>query len=121
MPDPNQSAPPSFYNSMAQTGGGAAPPPPAGAPAAGGDDTDVLAAMAKMAGALKKIGKMKDGAQPYIDRMMSTMKELIVDVFKKDPKDLDAAGGDKPPTDNATPPPPEGNATPPPPPAGAPA
>jgi hypothetical protein len=46
-------------------------------------------------------------------------------VFKKDPKELDAAGGApggdaKPPTDNPTPPPPPGLPTPPPPP-GAPA
>lgn len=123
MPDPNQSAPPSFYNNMAQMGGGAAAPAGApGAPAPGGDDSEVLDAMAKMAKALKKIEKMKDGAKPYVDRIMSTMKELVVDVFKADPKSLDAASASTAtPTDNATPPVDTGTTATPPPSAGAPA
>lgn len=118
MPDPNQSAPPSFYNTMAQqnaTGGGAMPPGGA-KPPAGGDDAEIMAAVTKVFGAMKKIGAMKDGAQPYIDRIQTALKEMVVDVFKKDPKDLDAAAA--PAADSGTPPPPDAGT---PPPAGAPA
>lgn len=122
MPEP-AAAPPSFYNQMSQQGGtgaGTTAPGPADKPK--GDDADIIDAVAKIFKASKKIAEMKDGAKPYVDRIQAALKEMFVDVFKKDPKDLDAsAGGDaKPPADNATPPPDAGNPTPPPA-AGAPA
>lgn len=128
MPEP-AAAPPSIYNQQSiqnGTGAGVLTPGPQGAPGAqgkpAGDDADIIDAVAKIFKASKKIAEMKDGAKPYVDRIQAALKEMFVDVFKKDPKDLDAsAGGDaKPPADNATPPPDAGNPTPPPP-AGAPA
>lgn len=99
------SAPPNIYDNMAgmqgAPAGAGAPAPGAGGPAGapGGDaDGEILQAVAKIFSVLKKVPKMKDGTQPYIDRALAPLKEMVVDVLKKDPKDLDAAsgGGDKP-------------------------
>lgn len=79
---------------MAQAQPGGAPPPPAGGPggAPGADaDGEIVQAVAKIFSVLKKMPKMKDGAQPYIDRAMAPLKEMVVDLLKKDPKELDAA------------------------------
>lgn len=93
------STPPSFYDGMAGQPGGGAPPPgaapaPGGAPggADGGKPEDeIFQAVAKVMSVLKKVPKMKDGTQTYIDRALAPLKEMVVDVLKKDPKDLDSA------------------------------
>jgi hypothetical protein len=80
--------------------------PPKGGP--GGDaDMEILTAVKKISDVLKKIAAKKDGTQPYIDRMMAAAKDMIVDVLKKDPKDLDASAS-APAGDGAPPPPPAG-------------
>lgn len=121
MADPNQSAPPNFYNNVAQmnaTGGGVTPPGGAGGGGKqGADTTEVVDAVAKILKALKKMAGMKDGAQPYVDRATNAIIEMMVDVFKADPSSLNATG-DKPA--DAPPPAPDAGATPPPV-AGAPA
>lgn len=105
------SAPPNIYDNMAGMQGAPAgagapaaggPPGPGGAP--GGDaDGEILQAVAKIFSVLKKVPKMKDGTQPYIDRALAPLKEMVVDVLKKDPKDLDAAGGGDKSADAAAP------------------
>lgn len=87
MAEPSKSsAPPSLYDNAASMPGPPAPKP-------GGDDADmeILQAVKKINDVLKKVAAKKDGTQPYIDRMMAAAKDMVVDVLKKDPKDLESS------------------------------
>jgi hypothetical protein len=108
---PPTSAPPSFYSNIAAMGQGGAPsmgkkPGPDGK----NDDAELMQAFSGIFKVFEKIKKLKPEAGPKLQPAYDAIKSVIVDVLKKDPKEVEPA-----PETSAPPTPPAGNEPPPPP------
>jgi len=91
---PASSTPPNFYENLPSSGGAETTSPDKKKSGEGEPDEVIMKGFGKVMSVLDKMAELNEGLKPGVGKIKQQLKDMTVQVLKKNPQDLDS-GDDK--------------------------